>query len=158
MRHRHLEVDPATPVAELGNAALDDVLDRGDLEDWTPLLREIRADPRGEVADRVLHLVEHHPMYGTSQLWRRWIAEQRAAASFDAGTALRRLRLHRGFTQQQLAERLGMSQPEISKVERRRDVRLSTMHAYVAALGGSLRLAARFGGEEVDLNGGREDA
>lgn len=158
MRHRHLEVDPARPVDELGAAALDDLLDRGDLEDWMPLLREIRRDPGGEVANRVLNLVESHPMYGTSSLWRTWIAEQRAASSaFDAGAALRRLRLARRLTQQQLADRLGMTQPEISKLERRRDVRLSTMRAYVAALGGSLELVARFGEEEVQLNGSRAD-
>jgi DNA-binding Xre family transcriptional regulator len=156
MRHRHLEVDPATPVAELGSAALDDLLDRGHLDDWTPLLREIRRDPGGEVAERVVNLVENHPMYGTSPLWRNWIAEQRAASSFDAGAALRRLRLGRGLTQQQLADRLGMTQPEISKLERRRDVRLSTMRAYLVALGGSLGLVARFGDDEAELNGSRE--
>lgn len=156
MRHRHLEVDPVTRVQELGSAALDDLLDRGDLDDWAPLLREIRRDPGGEVADRVLHLVESHPMYGTSALWRRWIAEQRVVSSFDAGAALRRLRLGRRVTQQQLAGRLGTTQPEISKLERRRDVRLSTLRAYVAALGGSLELAARFDGEEVELVVGRE--
>lgn len=148
-----------TPVAELGVAALDDLLDRGDLEDWMPLLREIRRDPGGAVAGRVLHLVENHPMYGTSSLWRNWIAEQRAvSSSFDAGAALRRLRLGRRLTQQELADRLGMTQPEISKLERRRDVRLSTMRAYVAALGGSLELVARFGGAETELDGSRDAA
>ena len=157
MRHRHLEIDPATPVAELGSAALDDLLDRGDLDDWTPLLREIRRDPRGDVAECVLHLVENHPMYGTSPLWRNWIAEQRAAApSFDAGAALRKLRLGRRLTQQQLADRLGLTQPEISKLERRRDVRLSTMRAYVAALGGSLGLVARFGDDVAELDGAEQ--
>lgn len=159
MRHRHLDVDPGTPVAELGSAALDDLLDRGDLDDWAPLLREIRRDPRGELATRVLNLVESHPMYGTSSLWRGWIAVQRAAqSSFDAGAALRRLRLSRRLTQQQLADRLGTTQPEISRLERRRDVRLSTMRAYVAALGGSLELVARFRDEEVELSAGRTDA
>lgn len=158
MRHRHLEVDPTRPASELGAAALDDLLDRGDLDDWAPLLREIRRDPGGEVAARVLHLVESHPMYGTSSLWRAWIAEQRDVSSFDAGAALRRLRLGRQVTQQQLAGRLGTTQPEISKLERRRDVRLSTMRAYVGALGGSLGLVARFGDEEAELNGSRADA
>lgn len=159
MRHRHLDVDPAAPVQKLGSAALDDLLDRGDLDDWMPLLREIRRDPGGELAARVLALVERHPMYGTSFLWRTWIVEQQAEpASFDAGAALRRLRLGRRLTQQQLAERLGTTQPEISKLERRRDVRLSTMRAYVAALGGSLELVARFRDETVELNGARADA
>ncbi len=145
MRHRHLEVDPSTPVDELGTAAIDDLLDRGDLDDWVPLLREIRRDPGGEIAARVLNLVESHPMYGTSSLWRTWIAEQRAlSSSFHPGRALRGLRSHRGLTQQQVAARLGMTQPEISKLEARSDVRLSTLRAYVAALGGTLELVARF--------------
>ena len=36
MRHRHLDVDPTAPPAELGLAALDDLLERGDLDDWRP--------------------------------------------------------------------------------------------------------------------------
>lgn len=69
---------------------------------------------------------------------------------------LKRLRLGRRITQQQLADRLGTTQPEISKLERRRDVRRWTMRAYVAALGGRLELAARFGGEEVEPIGSGE--
>lgn len=153
MRHRHLDVDPATPVAELGAAAIDDLLDRGDLDDWAPLLREIRRDPGGEVADRVLNLVERHPMFGTSPLWRAWIVQQRSTpSSLRAGRALRGLRSHRGLTQQQVAARLGMTQPEISKLEARSDVRLSTLRAYVASLGGTLELVARFDDDEVALD------
>nr|MBA2332334.1 XRE family transcriptional regulator [Actinomycetota bacterium] len=65
------------------------------------------------------------------------------------------LRLERGITQQELATRLATSQPEISKLERRRDTRLSTMRTYVAALGGTLGLVARLGDEEIDLDGTR---
>lgn len=153
MRHRHLEVDAGTPVSALGAAALDDLLERGDLDDWAPILREVRRDPGGPVAERVLHLVERHPLYGTSSLWRAWILAQRAASgSFQPGATLRGLRAQRRLTQQQVAERLGMTQPEISKLESRRDVRLSTLRAYVAALGGTLGLVARFDGEvEVEL-------
>lgn len=152
MRHRHLDVDPSTPPAELGSAALDDLLDRGGLDDWAPLLREIRRAPFGDVADRVLSLVAQHAMYGTSVLWRSWIMEQRVgSSSFHAGTALRKLRLERRLTQEQVAVRLETTQPEISKLERRRDVRISTMRAHVTALGGRLRLVVRFGDDELHL-------
>ena len=155
MRHRHLEVAPATPAAELGLAALDDLLDRGDLSDWTPLLQEIRRAPYGGVADRVLNLVAHHPMVGTSALWRSWILEQRAEQAaaedtFHAGSALREWRALRGLTQAQLAVRLNTTQSEISKLERRGDVKLSTLRAYVAALGGTVELEAHFGVNELD--------
>lgn len=153
MRHRHLDYAAGTPARELGRAALDDLLDRGDLDDWAPVLREIRRDPRGSVADSVLHLSVEHPLYGTSKLWRSWVEAQRAAAAAapSAGGALRRLRRELGLTQQELGERLGMTQPEVSKLERRDDVRLSTMRAYVAALGASLGVVARFESGDVDL-------
>jgi DNA-binding XRE family transcriptional regulator len=151
MRHRHLGFDPSTPPEELGAAAIDDLLDRGDLEDWRPLLAAIRRDPHGPVAQRVLQLVGAHPMYGTTGLWRSWIEAQRETSSFHAGAALRAVRDTRGATQRELAQRLGMAQPEISKLERRRDVRLSTARAYVGALGGRLRLVAEFEDGDVEL-------
>lgn len=77
MRHRHLEIPEGTPVEDLGLAALDDLLDRGDLDDWRPLLRAIAADPHGQLSERVLHLVDAHQMQGTSALWRGWIASVR---------------------------------------------------------------------------------
>jgi len=53
------------------------------------------------------------------------------------------LRRTRGLTQQQVAGVLGMTQPEVSKLERRGDVRVSTLRAYVVALGGRLVVSAR---------------
>lgn len=152
MRHRHLVTEPDTPVSELGLAALDDLLDRGDRDDWEPVLAEIRRDPWGLVADRVLHLVQHHPMAGTSALWRSWIEEQRGTAEAPrVGAALRELRVRQGLTQEQIAVRLGMTQPEVSKLERRRDIRLSTLRAYVGALGGTLALSARIGEDDLTI-------
>jgi len=153
MEHRHLDVDPGTPVAELGLAALDDLLERGDLDDWQPLLAEVRRDPKGAVADRILHLAARHPMGGTSELWRSWIEGQRAAAHEQhVGARLKALRRMRGLTQRQVAERLGMTQPEVSRLERRSDARLSLVRAYVRALGAELETTARFGDETVDLD------
>jgi hypothetical protein len=65
-----------TPVTRLGRAALDDLLDRGDMTDWRPLLEEIARDPWGSLADDVLGLVDAHPMGGTSALWRSWIHDR----------------------------------------------------------------------------------
>ncbi|MCH8544985.1 MAG: helix-turn-helix domain-containing protein [Alcanivorax sp.] len=47
-------------------------------------------------------------------------------------------------TQQQLAEKLAIGQDSISRLEKRSDMRLSTLRAYVEALGGSLDIVARF--------------
>ena len=152
MRHRHLEIANGTPVAELGLEAIDDMLDRGDLSDWQPLLQAVRRDPRGPVSDRILHLVERHPMHGTSSLWRSWIEALKAEAEpVDIGQALGALRRARGLTQQQVADLLEMTQPEVSKLERRRDVRISTLRSYVGALGGQLVLSAQFADGEAPI-------
>jgi predicted XRE-type DNA-binding protein len=152
MRHRHLDVPAAIPPEELGLAALDDLLERGDLEEWKPVIAAVRRDPWGALAERILHLVDQHPMYGTSALWRSWIEAERGLASTPAvGSALRQLRLRRGLTQAELAARLGMTQPEVSKLERRSDVRLSTLRSYVAGVGGRLDVTATFGDEEVRI-------
>ena len=78
MIHRHLDYPADTPITERGDAALDDLLDRGNLVDWRPLAAVIAGDPFGTVADRVLRLCDANPRYGTSPLWRAWIARRRA--------------------------------------------------------------------------------
>jgi predicted transcriptional regulator len=55
------------------------------------------------------------------------------------------------MTQRQVGDRLDMAQPEISKLEHRRDVRLSTARAYIAALGGTMGLVARLEDGDVEL-------
>ena len=58
--------------------------------------------------------------------------------------ALHELRERRGVTQEQVAAHLGTSRPNVSRIEREDDVRVSTLQRYVAALGGELELVARF--------------
>lgn len=50
-----------------------------------------------------------------------------------------------GITQSELAERIEMAQAQISKVEKRRDVLLSTLKKVVEGLGGHLVVTAEFG-------------
>jgi transcriptional regulator with XRE-family HTH domain len=66
------------------------------------------------------------------------------AERMSAGIYLDALRRARGFTQEDLAERLGTGQPSISRLERRKDVRLSTLREVVEALGGELKVIAHF--------------
>lgn len=142
--HRHLEIPPDTPLEALPSAAIVDLLERGDLTDWRPLLRAIQSDPFGPLATRVMHLVDAYSTYGTGPLWRAWIERQRARATGPAvppdAVRLPDLRKEHGLTQVELASRLGMTQSDLSKLERRNDVRLSTLRAYVEALGGSLHV------------------
>lgn len=147
MHFRHLDHPPDVPVTALGPAALDDLLERGDLEAWTPLVRLVRRHPWCPAADTVLRLCEAHPMYGTSALWRTWIERVRAERR-AAETTLAETRARAGLTQNQVAECMGISQSDVSKLERRADVRLSTLRAYAEAIGAYLLVA--IGGPDDD--------
>jgi DNA-binding XRE family transcriptional regulator len=153
--HRHLEVPPDTPPEELPLAAIADLLERGDLEDWRPIAVAIRKDPLGELAEKVLRQVDANPVYGTSVLWRCWIDRCRARAEGGpepkAVTGLAELRRQRGLTQTELAPRLGISQSDLSKLERRSDIRLSTLRSYLESLGGRLRIHFETPEERVEV-------
>lgn len=139
MWFRHLDYAPDTAVTDLGPAALDALLERGDLEAWMPLLRVVAREPWSAVGDTVLRLCEAHPMYGTSELWRTWIERQRRESA-KPGTTLAEARRRAGLTQVQVAERLGIAQSDVSKLERRADVQLSTLRAYARAIGAELHI------------------
>lgn len=62
----------------------------------------------------------------------------------DLGVKLQNLRTERGITQLALADLLGVGQTALSHLEKRDDVKLSSVKAYVEALGGKLHLAATF--------------
>jgi len=64
---------------------------------------------------------------------------------------LQALRSKRHVTQNEVADRLGIRQPTVSKIERREDVNLSTLRRYVEALGGELRVTAKFADGTVEL-------
>lgn len=49
-----------------------------------------------------------------------------------------------GKTQRQLAGELGIKQPSLSKLERQKDMQISTLERIVTALGGELEIVARF--------------
>jgi len=55
------------------------------------------------------------------------------------------------MTQETLAETLDMTQGEVSRLERRTDLYVSTLRRFVEAMGGSLELVARFPGGEAEL-------
>jgi predicted XRE-type DNA-binding protein len=65
--------------------------------------------------------------------------------------SLAELREQRGVSQAAVAEDLGTSRPNVSRIERETDVRLSTLERYVEALGGRLEIHAVFDDEDVKL-------
>jgi len=59
----------------------------------------------------------------------------------------------RSYTQETIAEILGITQPEVSKIERRADMYISTLRRYIEATGGRLDITARFpDGDAVVIN------
>ena len=59
------------------------------------------------------------------------------------------LRKARQMTQIKLAEALGVNQSEVSKIEHRADLYVSTLTEYVEALGGYLEIRAVFQDREM---------
>lgn len=70
----------------------------------------------------------------------------------DAVT-LARIRQARGATQEDLAAVIGVSQENISRIERQRDLYVSTLRTYARALGGELEIAFLFPEGRVVLSG-----
>lgn len=86
------------------------------------------------------------------KLSRKVLADvDRAVAEKLQEMDLRELREAAGKTQQEMAAALKTVQPEISRLERREDFRLSTLQNYVTALGGRLDITASFGKRRVRL-------
>jgi len=67
---------------------------------------------------------------------------------------LRAVRELVGKTQVDVADLTEMSQSEVSRLERRQDVRLSTLRRFVESLGGELEVFAAFGDKRVRLRAG----
>src|SRR5437879_4140119 len=70
--------------------------------------------------------------------------EARAQELIEEEMTLRDLRHAQHLTQERMAELLGVEQENVSRIERRADLLLSTLASYVAAMGGTLRLIAEF--------------
>ncbi len=75
---------------------------------------------------------------------RRAKIEARAAELIAEEKTLRDLRKALDLTQERMAELLGVGQDNISRLESRTDMLLSTLRSYVVAMGGSLDLIVRF--------------
>jgi DNA-binding XRE family transcriptional regulator len=69
-----------------------------------------------------------------------------------ASMPLEEIRKARQMTQVKLAETLGVNQGEISKIEHRTDIYISTLAGYVEALGGKLEIRAIFPDGEMRIS------
>lgn len=68
----------------------------------------------------------------------------RTAELIEEELTLRDLRQAQHLTQERMAALMGVEQENVSRLERRADLLLSTLSSYVAAMGGKLRLVAEF--------------
>jgi DNA-directed RNA polymerase specialized sigma subunit len=67
-----------------------------------------------------------------------------AAELIREEASLRELRKARERSQGQIAERLGVGQASVSRIERRTDMYISTLRKLIQAMGGELDVVARF--------------
>lgn len=77
----------------------------------------------------------------------------RAKELIEEEMNLQGLRKAQQLTQNELAQKLGVKQAEISRLEQRTDMYLSTLQSCVKAMGGTLEIIARFPKKSVRVSG-----
>jgi transcriptional regulator with XRE-family HTH domain len=82
-------------------------------------------------------------LYNTLPADRRAKIDARVAATLKE-MPLQDLRRARRLSQVRLAETLDVAQSEVSKIEHRTDLYISTLRSYIEAMGGELDIVARF--------------
>jgi predicted XRE-type DNA-binding protein len=99
--------------------------------------------PTAEDYAAVKPLSEHHAAVQANPIAKA--AFERTTAKIEARThVLREIRQARALTQVEIGELLGMTQSDVSKLEGRADLLLSTLRRYVAATGGELQLTVTY--------------
>ncbi len=78
------------------------------------------------------------------------------AQALDVMT-LRELRRERKFSQTELADGMHISQGDVSRIEKRSDMKVSTLDNFVNALGGTLEIHAIFPEKTVSVMMGPEE-
>jgi transcriptional regulator with XRE-family HTH domain len=75
---------------------------------------------------------------------RQQTIHQEALRIIEEELSLQALRKARARSQKQVGEKLKVKQAEVSKIERRTDLYVSTLRHYIEAVGGELEIIARF--------------
>ncbi len=91
--------------------------------------------------------VPYEKIFATFPLARQQKIKRRAAELIAEEFTLRDLRRAKQITQEEVAQRLSGRQVYVSRLERRADMKLSTLREYVRALGGDLQLMVTFPGD-----------
>lgn len=77
--------------------------------------------------------------------------KNRAAELIAEEASLRQVREAREQSQARVAERLGIKQAAVSRLERRADMYVSTLRQFIEAMGGKLDIVARFPGHDMRI-------
>lgn len=102
------------------------------------------AKPFGKLREQL----EERPG-GSQAIERARQSRDAEIAAYEAGLA--ELRRAHNLTQTQLARQLNVTQGEVSRIERRADLYLSTLQSYIEAMGGHLELVGVFDDARVTL-------
>lgn len=81
-------------------------------------------------------------------------AFEQAAKEHRNSRLIAQLRLHSGLTQKELAERLGIQQPNLSKIEAAEDLRIDMLKRIISELGGEVVI--HMPGGDIPLTGAAE--
>ena len=65
---------------------------------------------------------------------------------------LAEIRKEAGFTQEDIALKIGIKQPTLSKLESQDDIQISTLQRLIQALGGQLELIAHMPGGDIRIS------
>jgi len=131
---RHLDYGVGATIEDVGPAGLQALLDDGDVVHWSPILAAIQRDPFGVVAGRVERVLPHLDSCGTAAALEGWLRRCRDGFPTAVG-GLAELRGSRGVTQRRMAARMGVSQPQVARIEAARNPTLETLSRYLAVLG-----------------------
>ncbi len=72
----------------------------------------------------------------------------RAVQLIQTEMSMQEIRKTTNITQEELALKLGIGQDNISRIENRLDIKLSTLNNYIKALGGKLRIVIEMPGDQ----------
>ena len=96
----------------------------------------------------------HNPFSDLKKGWspeRLARSEARKAKLAAEMVSLEQLREGLGISQEELANLMDVQQPAISKLVRRRDMKVSTLRALITAMGGQLHITANFPDRSVEI-------
>ncbi|MEU4313536.1 helix-turn-helix transcriptional regulator [Nocardia sp. NPDC024068] len=118
LHFRNLSIDPDTPVSEWPTEALQTALERGDLDDWRRIGRELSRDPWGRTARQLEEVLTHSRPYGVAEIMESLLDRARgdaeAAERAQVADEVRRAVAGSGLSNAEFASYIGTSSSRLS--------------------------------------------